>query len=68
MRDEYNHEKFLTEKMVKTKGKGPKKAKNAKESVDDVSGSDTESNLRNAILDNTRHDQLDTEAGGSGLN
>ena len=66
MKDEDNHESFLTEKMVKAKGKGLKKGKSAKES--DVSGSDTESNLRQAILDNTRHDQLDTETGGSGLN
>ena len=53
--------------MVKTKGKGPKKAKNAKE-TEEVSGSDTEINLRNAILDNTRTDAMDTEASGSGQN
>ena len=57
----------LDEEMVKAKGKGLKKAK-TKESVDDVSGSDTESALRQAILDNTRQDPLDTEASGSGLN
>ena len=67
-RDEYYHELVLDEEMVKAKGKGLKKAKNAKESVDDVSGSDTESALRQAILDNTRQDPLDTEASGSGLN
>ena len=68
-RVEHIHEKFcLTKTMVRTKGKGPKKAKNTKETVDEVSGSDTESNLRDRILDNTRHDNLDTEAGGSNSN
>ena len=51
------------------KGKGPKKARNAKESEQDVSGSDTESALRQAILENTRQDPVDVgEAGGSGVN
>ena len=68
MRDEYHHELVLDGEMVKAKGKGLKKAKNAKESVHDVSGSDTESALRQAILDNTKQDPLDTEASGSGLN
>ena len=68
VRDEYYHELVLDGEMVKAKGKGLKKAKNTKESVDDVSGSDTESALRQAILDNTRQDPLDTEASGSGLN
>ena len=59
-RDEHIHEKFcLTKTMVRTKGKGPKKAKNTKETVEEVSGSDTESNLRDRILDNTRHDNLE---------
>ena len=47
--NEYYHELVLDEEMVKAKGKGLKKAKNAKESVDDVSGSDTETALRQAI-------------------
>ena len=68
VRDEYYHELVLDEEMVKAKGKGLKKAKNAKESVDDVSGSDTETALRQAILDNTRQDPVDAEAGGSGVN
>ena len=70
MRDEHYPELVLDEEMVKAsaKGKGPKKAKNAKESVGDVSGSDTESALRQAILDNTRQDLVDAETGGSGVN
>ena len=55
--------------MAKTKGKGPRKAKNAKEADEvSVSGSDTETALRNVILDNTRTDTIDTEATGSGQN
>ena len=55
--------------MAKTKGKGPRKAKNAKEADEvSVSGSDTEQHLRNVINDNARTDTIDTEATGSGQN
>ena len=55
--------------MAKTKGKGPRKAKNAKE-ADEVSasGSDTEQYLRDVINDNARTDTMDSEATGSGQN